>query len=218
MGNRMIRRERKKNKFKNIIKWLILITIWIMIVYVIYGVYKESKIRFVKENEIDYEVGVTNEIENNKVIIEKVNVKVPKTYLKYKVSSRLEIPKIGLDSNVLEEYTKSGLEVCLSKYWGPEPNEIGNYCIAGHNYNQENMFNHLIDLNVGDEIFLSDNKNGKVAYTIYDIYRVKPNNTEPLSQETEGKREITLITCVNYSQNRLIVKASEKVKADFKVE
>ena len=31
-----------------------------------------------------------------------------------------------------KEYTKSGLEVCLSKYWGPQPNEVGNYCIVGH--------------------------------------------------------------------------------------
>ena len=41
---------------------------------------------------------------------------------------------------------------------------------------------------------------------IYDIYRVKPQNTKPLLQDTE-KVELTLITCVNYSRNRLIVKA-----------
>ena len=65
-------------------------------------------------------------------------------------------------------------------------------------------------LKTGDEIYLLDNQNGKYVYTIYDIYKVKPNNTSPLKQNTNGKRIITLITCVNYSDNRLIVQAVEK--------
>lgn len=73
------------------------------------------------------------------------------------------------------------------------------------------MFNHLIDLKIGDELFLTDNKNGKYVYTIDNIYRVKPQNTAPIEQETNGKRRITLITCVNYSRNRLIISASENM-------
>ena len=51
---------------------------------------------------------------------------------------------------------------------------------------------------------------GKYTYTIYDIYKVKPENTASLNQETNGKRIVTLITCVNYSNTRLIIKAVEK--------
>ena len=60
-----------------------------------------------------------------------------------------------------------------TKYYGPHVNEIGNYCIAAHNYDKENMFNHIIELEIGDEIFLSDNRNGKCKYKVYDIYKVK---------------------------------------------
>ena len=120
------------------------------------------------------------------------------------------MPKIKLKTNVLTEYSTEGLEKCASKYYGPEANGIGNYCIAGHNYNQKNMFNHLIDLKIGDSLFLTNNKSGIVEYEIYDIYKVKPQNVEPLSQKTNGKREVTLITCVNYSKNRLVVKAAER--------
>lgn len=109
----------------------------------------------------------------------------------------------------MADYTKAGLKICASKYYGPNANEAGNYCIAGHNYKKENMFNHLINLEIGDSIFLTDNINGKVEYSIYDIYKVKPENTEPLSQQTDGEKQITLITCVNYSKNRLVVKAIE---------
>ena len=129
-------------------------------------------------------------------------------YLGYKVSARLEIPKLNINSNVLEEYSTEGLEVCISKFWGSNPNEIGNYCIAGHNYGRKNMFGYLGDLEIGDKIYLSDNKNGKFSYTIYDKYRIEADNTEPLSQDT-NKREITLITCSSYSNKRLIIKAAE---------
>ena len=111
---------------------------------------------------------------------------------------------------MLEEYSKEGLEECVSKYWGPEPNEVGNYCIAGHNYGRKNMFGYLGDLEIGDKIYLSDNKNGKYTYSIYEMYRVEADNTNPLNQVTNGKREITLITCSSYSEKRLIVKAVEE--------
>ena len=97
-------------------------------------------------------------------------------YNGYLVDCRLEISKINLKTNVLANYTKEGLRICASKYYGPNANEIGNYCIAGHNYPRQNMFNHLINLEIGDSIFLTDNKNGKIEYTIYDIYKVKPEN------------------------------------------
>lgn len=203
------RRQMKKNsKLPSlIIRSIILIVICYIIFYICYGVYKENQIRLV-ENE-----------QNTKIIIERVSkteeakpkekVNIPEKYQNFAVTAKLIIPKINLASYVLQDYTTEGMEVCLSKYWGPEPNEIGNFCIAGHNYEKSNMFNHLIDLEIGDALYLLDNKNGKHAYTIYDIYKVKPKNTAPIGQEVAGKKVITLITCVNYSRNRLIVQAIE---------
>lgn len=209
MGRKQ-RRQNKKVKIKKAIRTIILALLILITIYLILGFYKESKVRL-KESEYTAEKAeITNKTEEEKEIKKvKIDYDIPKKYLGYEVSSILEIPKIKLKSNVLEEYTKQGLEVCLSKYFGPKPNEIGNYCIAGHNYNKENMFNHLIDLEIGDKIYLTDEETGKCEYEIYDIYRVKPQNTKPLSQATENKREITLITCVNYSRNRLIIKAVE---------
>ena len=53
----------------------------------------------------------------------------------------------------------------------------------------------------------NDNKNGKNAYTIYDIYKVRQENITPLDQATNENKIITLITCVNYTDDRLIIKA-----------
>lgn len=212
MRARREKRQAKKNKIRNIIRIIITFLILGTIIYIVYGVYNESKIKFVQEEKNDIQEKYSR-ISTETIIIDdkhKLERKVPETYLNYKVSARIEIPKLNIDSNVLEEYSKEGLEECVSKYWGPEPNEVGNYCIAGHNYGRKNMFGYLGDLEIGDKIYLSDNKNGKYTYSIYEMYRVEADNTNPLNQVTNGKREITLITCSSYSEKRLIVKAVEE--------
>ena len=80
------------------------------------------------------------------------------------------------------------------------------------------MFSKLKKIEIGDEIFLIDNKYGKLEYKVYEIYVVEPKNVRCLSQETNGKREITLITCTSDSKKRIIVKAREIEKSVYKNE
>ena len=209
MGKRILRRKKKKDKIKSKIRIAILGILFCITFYVGIGIYKENKIKLVEENNLLVQK-VVEEIQIVPVAPIEIPI-LPKTYMNYEVIAKLEIPKINLETYVLKDYTIEGMKVCSSKFFGPEPNEVGNFCIAGHNYEQENMFNHLINLEKGDELYLSDNKNGKVTYTIYDIYRVKPQNTAPIGQETNGNKIVTLITCVNYSRSRLIVQAVEKM-------
>ena len=152
-------------------------------------------------------------IKNRKIKEElpKEKVEISETYLDYPVTAKIIIPKINLETNVLRDFSKETLDKCLVKFWGPNPNEIGNFCIAGHNYEKENMFSDLKELEVGEEFYLLDNKNGKYTYVISDIYKVNYKNLEPINQNTDGKRVVTLITCTNYSNNeRLIVRGIEK--------
>lgn len=210
MKERKSRRERRKAKVRKKIRIAILGVLFLISIYVGMGVYKENRIKLVEENETQAEE--IEKVEQTKLVVPIEIEKIPETYLEYEVIAKLEVPKIKLETNVLKDYNLEGMKVCASKFWGPEPNEIGNFCIAGHNYEKENMFNHLIDLEIGDELYLTDNKNGKYAYTICNIYKVKPQNTAPINQETNGSRMVTLITCVNYSQNRLIVQAIQKAE------
>ena len=216
-SHRRITRKDVKSKQRRkyiimILQNIILLVIAGILFYMTYGIYKEGKIRTVQSEDDNLQTLMKQEsmgdTETSKIEVPLIPVSTK--YLGYKVDCRLEIPEIDLKTNVLQNYTKAGLKVCASKYYGPNANEVGNYCIAGHNYKKENMFNHLIDLKTGDSIYLTDNTNGVVEYQIYDIYKVKPQNTKPLEQNTNGQRELTLITCVNYSKNRLVVKAIEK--------
>ena len=210
---KIIKKFIRKQKIKVFISNLVFFIMVILIVGTIYGIAKEGMIKTsdydqnTEKSNIEEKERSKEENKKRKIIIPAIDV--PKTYMGYEVNSRLEIPKIKLDTNVLLKYSKKGLDICASKYFGPDANEVGNYCIAGHN--KDNMFNHLIDLKIDDIMYLTDNKNGIVKYKVYDIYKVKPSNIKPLLQKTDGKREITLITCVNYSKNRLIVKAVESI-------
>ena len=195
---------------KKIIILSIILIISAIIGNTIYGIYKESTIsdtpnKTARINENNTEL-IKNNVNSNEKNKNSIKEKIAKEYKGYVVSAKLEIPKIKLDTYVLDEKSEEAMWVCPTKYYGPEPNEVGNYCIAAHNYDKENMFNHIIDLKIGDKIYLTDNENGKIEYRVYDIYKTEPENTMPLMQATE-KTEITLITCSDYSSKRIIVKA-----------
>ena len=72
------------------------------------------------------------------------------------------------------------------------------------------MFGKLSQINLGDIIELTDLTGRTLQYEVYDKYKVNPDDTSCTSQLTNGKREVTLITCSNYGTQRLVVKAREK--------
>jgi len=205
----------KKNR--KIYSIIIIFIILFIIIVVSVDEYKEKNI---EKNKKQYDVknlssNYNKEIEGALKVEEiRENQKYPKEeviedYKGYKVSAKLEIPKIKLETYVLEEFSNDSLNVSVTKFWGPNPNEVGNLCIAGHNFQRKNMFRNLKKLEVGDTFYISDNKIGKLEYEVYELYRVTPDDISCLSQETEGKREVTLITCTNDSKKRIIVKARE---------
>lgn len=142
----------------------------------------------------------TNTIIQNDILVE-VNGNM--------VIGKLEIPKIDLVTYILPDTNKDTLNKSVTKLCGPKINGVGNLCITGHNYHKDNMFGNLKELKVNDKIYLTDNKENRVEYMVYDIYKVYPEETGCLSQNTEGEREVTLITCTGGAIKRLIVKARE---------
>lgn len=205
-----------KKNIKNIISIIIIIIILIIIIWLGIEKYKETKI---EDKEIQqYSIKNLNRQDNqetqeenktDKKITEYPKEEIIKQYKGYQVAAKLEIPKIELETYILQKYSEKALNVSITKFWGVNPNEIGNFCVAGHNFKNKNMFHNLKELEKCDRLFVSDNKIGKIEYEIYDLYKVQPEDISCLSQETNGKREITLITCTNDSKKRIIVKARE---------
>jgi len=134
---------------------------------------------------------------------------IPKNIDGYEVIGRLQIPNIELDTYILSETNKNTLNKSVTKLCGPKVNGVGNLCITGHNYINDKMFSKLKKLEKDDRILITDIYDNTLEYVVYDTYKVKPDEVECLSQETEGEREVTLITCTTGALKRLIVKAIE---------
>ena len=128
---------------------------------------------------------------------------------KYTTVGTIKIPKISVEYPILSETSVSWLKVSPCKFWGANPNEVGNLCIAGHNYRNKKFFSKVPKLVVGDIIEITDLDGKTVKYSVYDKYTVDPDNTDCTSQLTNGKKIVTLITCTDDSKQRVIVQAEE---------
>lgn len=127
----------------------------------------------------------------------------------FKIIGKITIPKLKLDTYILEQTTTKALKVSVTKLYGPSINEVGNFCIAGHNYRNNKMFGGIKKLENKDKIILTDTYGRSVTYEVYENYQTSPKDVSSLSQETGGDRELTLITCTVGAIKRVIVKAIE---------
>lgn len=194
-------------------KYIIIILILSILFFILFNIQneesKKQEITIEKVNSKIYENQLNNNIEEQSTKDAKTVEKevIEKEFKGYKVSSKIYIPKINLETYVLEQYSTQALLTSVTKFYGANPNQIGNFCVAGHNYGPANMFQNLKKLNINDEIYLTDIEGNKMKYIIYDTYTVLPNDTKCLSQKTNGEIELTLITCTFNSEKRIIIKA-----------
>ena len=229
--------KRKKLIYK-IELFLSVFLICLLFSYYIYAEYDRNKSEEVSKEilaEIKYQVDDTIKKEDNDRIV--VVLEVPgmttteeeskpvqnntkidtKTYtskdgVEYTTEGILKISKINIEYPILSATSPDLLYVSINKYWGPNPNEIGNYCIVGHYYENGKMFGKLHKLKNGDTAELTDLSGKTVTYEVYDKYVVEPTDTSCTSQLTARnmqKRELTLITCTNGGKQRLVVKLRE---------
>ena len=209
----------KRKKPKKIINYIVIATTLGIMIWFSVQEYKDIQVKKQKIAQTESSYQTQNhekqqeENTSNPVITglakEYPKEEIPKQYKGYTVIAKLEIPEINLETYILKQYSKNALNLSVTKFWGADPNQIGNFCVAGHNFQNKNMFHNLRNLKIGNQLTLSDASIGKVEYQIYDIYMVKPEDVSCLSQETNGKREVTLITCTTDSEKRIIVKAKE---------
>lgn len=121
----------------------------------------------------------------------------------------IEINKIKLLYPILSSTTEDSLKIAPCHYAGPLPNQVGNLCIAGHNYVDNKLFSKIHLLQIGDTIHIYDLQGNKLIYEVYATTEVDVKDVSCTSQNTNGRKEITLITCNNVTGTRVIVKAKE---------
>ena len=162
----------------------------------------------------DPESATDETVEIEPVVIEQEYEPISSEYVAkngktYDIVGIIRIPKIELEYPILSETTDALLKVSVCKFWGPNPNEVGNLCVAGHNYTNTRAFSKAYKLEKGDMIEITDLSGKTIKYEVYSHYIVKANDTAPTSQITHGRKEVTLITCTNGVKERRIIKALE---------
>ncbi len=169
---------------------------------------------------LDKEAEEEKQNKENQQKIASVNSKKRKTVKtpdgqEYTSLATVYIPSINVKYPVLlpaaqtTEAIESILKVSPCKFWGPEVNEVGNFCIVGHNYRNTKFFSKVPTLSNGDIIEVTGVDGRKVNYAVYDKYTVQPEDVSCTSQLTNGRKEVTLITCTDDSSLRWIIKARE---------
>ena len=127
----------------------------------------------------------------------------------YNIVGTINIESINVNYPILAETSDTLLKVSVCKFWGANPNEVGNLCIAGHNYKNNKFFSNAPKLVVGDIIEIKDLDEKTLKYRVVDKYTVDPNDVSCTSQLTNGKKVVTLITCTNDAKQRIVIRAEE---------
>ena len=113
-------------------------------------------------------------------------------------------------SDVCSSDLEDLLKIAPCRFAGPLPNNVGNLCIAGHNYLDNTFFARISSLKIGDEFTVYGLDGKALDYKIFDKKEVESTDLSCTSQETNGKKIVTLMTCNSIKQTRIIVQAENK--------
>lgn len=125
------------------------------------------------------------------------------------IMGSIEIPKIDVDLPIYHGTEDGVLSVGVGHIQGtslPVGGENTHCVLSGHRgLPGSSLFTRLDEMKEGDLFFLSV-MGETLAYKVYDIQVVDPDNTEVL-EITAGKDDVSLVTCTPYGLNthRLVV-------------
>lgn len=140
---------KSNKKYIFIILFFVSITIlfssFIYMSYSAYIDYKKSNMYSSLYNNYDIsKLYSNNTIQENKLVQDDI----------FSIIGIIKIDKIKISYPILSKIDDELLKIAPCRFSGPSANEIGNLCIAAHNYNDNRFFGNLSKLNINDEIEL----------------------------------------------------------------
>lgn len=195
-----------KKKLCNIIIACLIIALIVVVVMIIvrYGNnYKNEKEVSATLTTIEQQLNNENSIDEGELL--------DVEYKGYKIEGIIEIPKINIKYPIINQTDEETMKLSITKFWGPQVNEIGNYTVAGHNNKDGTMFGKTKYLEIGDIIKLTNLKNETIEYKVFKIYSIDPDDVSCVQSVEPNTREVTLITCTNGHKNRLVTKARQNI-------
>ena len=139
--------------------------------------------------------------------VNNINNKIDESSNNLNVIGIIKIPSIDIEYPIFANCNEELLKISPCRFYGSLPGKVGNLCVAGHNYNNKQFFSQIGTLDINDIIYVYDSFNKCFEYKVFDNYEVKSDNLLPVYSNSKKLKELTLITCNNFNQNRIIIKA-----------
>ena len=224
-------KEKKYNKVLTVILIIVVIAIFIVLGFWGFDLYQKYYINSSANqalDEFDNRIIIRNKIKNEEVI-ENVELQIDvnqiqetdpssngnkknlakQTYKGFTVVGKIEIPATKVNYPILDRASEDSMKVSVGVLYGAGINQVGNTVIAGHNYRNGTFFSNNKNLKLGDVIYITDLDGNRIKYTIYNIYVTASNDFDYATRDTAGKREITITTCTDDVNSRLVIWAKE---------
>lgn len=129
------------------------------------------------------------------------------SYTENAIIGEIKIPTLEISYPIFSMLDDETLKVSPCIFYGKMPPNTGNLCIAGHNYNNNQFFSLIYKLKKEDKIYIYDLNNHEYVYSVFANYEVKTDDLSPIYLYNKNQCELTLITCNNLNNNRIIIKA-----------
>lgn len=117
--------------------------------------------------------------QNRKILLN--NMEVP-------IIGTIVVPSVNIYYPIFSKCSDELLKISVCKFYGPNLNNVGNLCIAGHNYNNGMFFSNLFYLKENDKLYIYDNNSKVYIYSIYNIYEINPLDLSCISQNTNRSK------------------------------
>ena len=218
--NQILETSSKNAKIK---KYVIILTISIISILVLFCIIISDIINNNHQKELSKSIG--NNYKIYKLFAEKndnnILLKDDDFY------GNIIIPKININYPFFYGFSDELLKISPCRFYGKiplpkshvifdtdknnDPNSSdGNLCILGHNYNDDRFFGKLKDINIKDKIIIEDLNNNLFYYTVFDKFEVSEDVAYSSAINRNYDYELTLVTCTNYTNKRLIIKAKKE--------
>lgn len=197
----------KQNKFKGILLLIFFIILIILIMsllfYLIIHYFSvERNKELANSLMVSYNISALYSHSSNYSISDSININPT-------IIGSIEINKINLRYPIISTANPENLKKSICRFAGPMPNEIGNLCLAGHNYVNNTFFGKLYLIDMNDEIKIFDNNGNFIRYSVFKKFEVSKFDFSCTSQLTYGDKMITLMTCNTLNDKRKILVAKE---------
>lgn len=196
--------EPAKKHFK-VIFIISIITILVITSFYMYNTYKLRKNEKIS-NRLSYNYH-TLKLYNGNNSNTYINLPNTVSYTENAIIGEIKIPSIEISYPIFSMLDDDTLKVSPCIFYGKLPPDTGNLCIAGHNYNNNQFFSLIYKLKKEDKIYIYDLNNHEYVYSVFANYEVKTDDLSPIYLYNKNQCELTLVTCNNLNNNRIIIKA-----------